>query len=128
MFEKVNHCVVLWHVIKTFIDFKIYETFLQNSKNKWIMSIMCVCVCVCVWVCGCVCYDHQFVEYVWIMRWLSSYLRNWPLQKLGYFAYFYIAIIEPPHPILPPSDFLPGGASPSWTATSSTYINLELPH
>ena len=67
---------------------------------KWLLSPLCVCVCVI---------GHRFVECVWIKRWWSSNLGQLPLQNCGSVAYCYIDILDPPRPILPPFNVLPGG-------------------
>ena len=81
----------------------------------WLFMYECVCVCAIV---------HRSVDYVRIMRWRSSNLIQRPLQNLGSVAYYYKAILEPPCPILLPSDILTGGAAPSFPGTPSNDVHL----
>ena len=67
---------------------------------------------------------HWSVEFFLIIRWWSSHLGQWPIWNLGSFAYWYIAIVDLPRPLLLPSDVLfgGGGGAPSQTPPPPKYF------
>ena len=74
---------------------------------------MCVCIT-----------GHWSVECIWIMRRWSSNLGNLPLWNLGSVTYCYIAILDPPHPLLSTSDLLSGVSAPSYPDIPSNNVSL----
>ena len=88
-----------------------------------------VCMCVCVYVCVCVCVcvgvtESRSVEFILIIRWCSSNLRQWPLQNLGSAAYCYISIIGPPCHLLLLFEVLSVRAPPYYPNTISADVRL----
>ena len=103
-----------------------------NPRPKWppyvvyfvLYEFRAICVLYkYIYICVCVT-GHLYVDCVQIIMRCISNLRQWPLWNLGFIAYFYIAILDPPRPLLLRSDVLLGGISPYFPDTISTDVYI----
>ena len=81
--------------------------YILSSLEKLGISCIKLHLSMCVCVNG-----HRSLECVQIIRWWNYNLGQWPIRNLASISYCYIYIIDPPCPILPPPDVLPGGSAP----------------